>query len=125
MDPGKASWRKLLVVCSHGMHWWAPTPFAYTRPVQATRADRREVDSGEGIHVAGDRRDCGSRGGEVIDGRRLIEEYLPVRKVSYEATREKLLRRRDYHLSMLHLWWARRPLAAARAAVYATLVPAD
>jgi len=61
----------------------------------------------------------------VIQGRRLIEEFLPVRKVSYEATREKLLRRRDYHLSMLHLWWARRPLAAARAAVYATLVPAD
>jgi len=61
----------------------------------------------------------------VIQGRRLIEEYLPVRKVSYEATREKLLRRRDYHLSMLHLWWARRPLAAARAAVYATLVPAN
>src|SRR5260370_10902254 len=60
-----------------------------------------------------------------MEGRRLIEEYMPVRKVSYEATREKLLRRRDYHLSMLHLWWARRPLAAARAAVYATLVPAD
>lgn len=60
-----------------------------------------------------------------MEGRRLIEEYLPVRKVSYEATREKLLRRRDHHLSMLHLWWARRPLAAARAAVYATLVPAD
>jgi putative DNA methylase len=57
--------------------------------------------------------------------RRLIEEYLPVRAVSYEATREKLLRRRDYHLSMLHLWWARRPLAAARAAVYSTLVSAD
>jgi putative DNA methylase len=57
--------------------------------------------------------------------RRLIEEYLPVRAVSYEATREKLLRRRDYHISMLHLWWARRPLAAARAAVYSTLVTAD
>ena len=40
------------------------------------------------------------------DDRRLIEEYLPVRAISYEATREKLLRRRDYHLSMLHLWWA-------------------
>ncbi|HEU5377384.1 MAG TPA: DUF1156 domain-containing protein, partial [Ktedonobacteraceae bacterium] len=44
--------------------------------------------------------------------------------MSYEATREKLLRRRDAHISMLHLWWARRPLAAARAAIYATLVPA-
>ncbi|MGH2655927.1 MAG: DUF1156 domain-containing protein [Actinomycetota bacterium] len=58
----------------------------------------------------------------MSEDRRLIEEFLPVRAVSYEATREKLLRRRDYHLSMLHLWWARRPLAAARAAVYATLV---
>jgi putative DNA methylase len=54
---------------------------------------------------------------------RLIEEYLPVKEVSYESTREKLLRRRDYHISTLHLWWARRPLAAARAAVYAALVP--
>jgi putative DNA methylase len=59
-----------------------------------------------------------------VSERRLIEEYLPVGAVSYEATREKLLRRRDYHISMLHLWWARRPLAAARAAVYAALVPA-
>lgn len=53
--------------------------------------------------------------------KRLIEEYLPVEAVSYESTREKLLRRRDYHLSTLHLWWARRPLAASRAAVYAAL----
>src|SRR5436190_11650883 len=60
----------------------------------------------------------------MMKRRRLIEEYMPVRAISYEATREKLLRRRDYHLSMLHLWWARRPLAAARAAVYATLVDA-
>src|SRR3954452_20584085 len=61
----------------------------------------------------------------MMKRRRLIEEYMPVRAISYEATREKLLRRRDFHLSMLHLWWARRPLAAARAAVYATLVPSD
>jgi len=59
-----------------------------------------------------------------VSERRLIEEYLPVAAVSYEATREKLLRRRDYHISMLHLWWARRPLAAARAAVYSALVAA-
>jgi putative DNA methylase len=58
------------------------------------------------------------------DDRRLIEEFLPVRAISYESTREKLLRRRDFHISMLHYWWARRPLAAARAAVYATLIPA-
>ena len=59
-----------------------------------------------------------------MSDRRLIEEYLPVSAVSYEATREKVLRRRDYHISTLHQWWARRPLAAARAAVYAALVPA-
>lgn len=58
-----------------------------------------------------------------MTGTRLIEEYLPVGSVSYEATREKVLRRRDYHISTLHLWWARKPLAAARAAVYAALVP--
>ncbi|MGH3005451.1 MAG: DUF1156 domain-containing protein [Gaiellaceae bacterium] len=58
-----------------------------------------------------------------MSDRKLIEEYLPVEAVSYEATREKLLRRRDYHISTLHLWWARRPLAAARAAVFAALVP--
>src|SRR5436190_12041593 len=61
----------------------------------------------------------------MMKRRRLIEEYMPVRAISYEATREKLLRKRDYHLSMLHLWWARRPLAAARAAVFATQVSAD
>jgi putative DNA methylase len=59
-----------------------------------------------------------------VSERRLIEEYLPIAAVSYEATREKVLRRRDFHISTLHLWWARRPLAAARAAVYAALVPA-
>lgn len=58
------------------------------------------------------------------EDRRLIEELLPVRAISYESTREKVLRRRDHHISMLHYWWARRPLAAARAAVYATLIPA-
>jgi putative DNA methylase len=59
-----------------------------------------------------------------VNERRLIEKYLPVAAVSYEATREKLLRRRDYHISTLHIWWARRPLAAARAAVYAALIRA-
>ena len=49
---------------------------------------------------------------------------MPVAEVSYESTREKLLRRRDHHISTLHLWWARRPLAASRAAVYAGLTNA-
>lgn len=54
--------------------------------------------------------------------RRLIEDYIPIREISAEASREKSIRKG--HISTLHLWWARRPLVAARAAVYAALVPA-
>lgn len=57
------------------------------------------------------------------NGRRLIEDYLPIREISAEASREKTLRKG--HISTLHLWWARRPLVACRAAIYAALVPAD
>jgi len=48
---------------------------------------------------------------------------LPIRAVSAEASREKSVRKG--HISTLHLWWARRPLAACRAAVYGSLVPPD
>jgi putative DNA methylase len=53
---------------------------------------------------------------------RLIEDYIPIEAISNEAQREKSIRRG--HISTLHLWWARRPLVAARAAVYGALVPA-
>src|SRR5947209_5884144 len=56
--------------------------------------------------------------------RRQIEQFLPVREIGREAAREKSAGR-DYHLSTLHWWWARRPVAAARAAVLATLVPSS
>jgi adenine-specific DNA methylase len=52
---------------------------------------------------------------------RLIEVALPIRKVSAESVRDKSLR--HGHISTLHLWWARRPLAASRAVVFASLVP--
>jgi putative DNA methylase len=54
--------------------------------------------------------------------RRLIEDFIPIREISVEATREKSIRKG--HISTLHLWWARRPLVAARAAVFASLVTA-
>jgi putative DNA methylase len=54
---------------------------------------------------------------------RLIEDYLPIAEISAEASREKSVRKG--HISTLHLWWARRPLVACRAAVYGALVPAD
>ena len=49
----------------------------------------------------------------------LIEDYLPIEAISEEAAREKALWRA--HISTLHLWWARRPLVAARAAVFGAL----
>ena len=55
--------------------------------------------------------------------RRLIEDYLPIEAISEEASREKSVRKG--HISTLHLWWARRPLVACRAAVYGALVPAS
>jgi putative DNA methylase len=57
------------------------------------------------------------------DDRRLIEDYLPIQAISKEASREKSVRKG--HISTLHLWWARRPLVACRAAVYGALVPAS
>ncbi len=55
--------------------------------------------------------------------RRLVEDYLPIEAISKEASREKSVRKG--HISTLHLWWARRPLVACRAAVYGALVPAS
>jgi adenine-specific DNA methylase len=52
---------------------------------------------------------------------RLIEVALPVREISAESVRDKSLR--HGHISTLHLWFARRPLAASRAVVFASLVP--
>lgn len=58
-----------------------------------------------------------------LNDRRLIEDYLPIQAISAEASREKSVRKG--HISTLHLWWARRPLVACRAAVYGALVPAS
>ncbi|MCC7164631.1 MAG: DUF1156 domain-containing protein [Anaerolineae bacterium] len=52
---------------------------------------------------------------------RLIEVTLPIREISSESVRDKSLR--HGHISTLHMWWARRPLAASRAVVFASLVP--
>lgn len=52
--------------------------------------------------------------------RKLIEVALPLEKINAESAREKSIR--HGHPSTLHLWWARRPLAAARAVLFAQLV---
>ncbi len=56
----------------------------------------------------------------VTPKRKLIEVALPLEEINKEAAREKSIR--HGHPSTLHLWWARRPLAAARAVLFAQLV---
>ena len=48
----------------------------------------------------------------------LIEDYIPIEAISAEARREKPIRKG--HISTLHTPWARRPLDACRAAVFAS-----
>ena len=52
--------------------------------------------------------------------RKLIEVALPLEAINTASAREKSIR--HGHPSMLHLWWARRPLAAARAVIFSQLV---
>jgi putative DNA methylase len=52
--------------------------------------------------------------------RKLIEVALPLDAINIAAAKEKSIR--HGHPSTLHLWWARRPLAAARAVIFAQLV---
>lgn len=50
-----------------------------------------------------------------------IESDFPVKEVSAESAHEKNIR--HGHISTLHIWWARRPLASSRASIYAALTP--
>ena len=53
--------------------------------------------------------------------KRLIEVDLPIKRISAHARREKSIR--HGHISTLHIWWARRPLAACRAVILGALWP--
>ncbi len=52
--------------------------------------------------------------------KKLIEVALPLEAINVASAREKSIR--HGHPSTLHLWWARRPLAAARAVIFTSLV---
>lgn len=56
-----------------------------------------------------------------MKAKKLIEVALPIKEISAESVRDKSIR--HGHISTLHLWWARRPLPACRAIVFASLVP--
>ena len=60
------------------------------------------------------------RNEDIMANKKLIEVALPLEAINKESSREKSIR--HGHPSTLHLWWARRPLAAARAVIWASLV---
>src|SRR3979490_571822 len=56
--------------------------------------------------------------------RRLIEDWLPIAELSEESVRERRSMTALPPTYYLHVWWARRPLVASRAAILASLLPA-
>lgn len=58
--------------------------------------------------------------GEVVRHKKLIEVALPLNAINKACMREKSIR--HGHPSTLHLWWARRPLAAARAVIFSQMI---
>ena len=56
---------------------------------------------------------------------RLIERWLPIAEIGIESMRERGSMTALPATYYLHVWWARRPLVACRAAVLASLLPSD
>ena len=59
-----------------------------------------------------------------MNHRRLIEEWLPIKEIGIESRRERAASSALPPLYFLHVWWARRPLTASRAAILGSLLPA-
>src|SRR5471032_2956049 len=57
--------------------------------------------------------------------RLLIEEWLPIAEIGIESVRERTPMTPFPAPNRLHVWWARRPLVASRAAILAALLPSD
>jgi adenine-specific DNA methylase len=57
--------------------------------------------------------------------KRLIEEWLPIAELGEESMRERRSMTALPAVNYLHVWWARRPLVASRAAILASLLPSD
>lgn len=62
-------------------------------------------------------------GQEHMSDVRLIERWLPIAALSEESVRERRMATALPPINFLHVWWARRPLIASRAAVLASLLP--
>ena len=63
-------------------------------------------------------------GGDTVTDTRLIERWLPIAALGEESVRERTPMTPFPAPNRLHVWWARRPLVASRAAVLASLLPA-
>ncbi len=61
----------------------------------------------------------------MADDRRLIEDWLPIAALSEESVRERRSMTALPPTYYLHVWWARRPLVASRAAVLGALLPSS
>ena len=66
-----------------------------------------------------------TEGGDTVTDTRLIERWLPIAALGEESIRERRSLQALPPTYYLHVWWARRPLVASRAAVLASLLPAD
>ena len=62
---------------------------------------------------------------QAVNHRRLIERWLPIAELGVESLRERTPMTPFPAPNRLHVWWARRPLVASRAAVLASLLPED
>jgi adenine-specific DNA methylase len=56
---------------------------------------------------------------------RLIDRWLPIAELGEESNRERRSLQALPPIYYLHVWWARRPLIASRAAILASILPAD
>src|ERR1700730_10780761 len=62
---------------------------------------------------------------QPVSNTRLIERWLPIAEIGIESLRERTPMTPFPASNRLHVWWARRPLVASRAAILASLLPAD
>lgn len=69
--------------------------------------------------------DAGNQERPPIAGPRLIERWLPIAALGIESLRERTPMTPFPAPNRLHVWWARRPLVASRAAVLASVLPED
>ena len=80
-----------------------------------------ELKHSNPFYIASQNRNFGRSSPLSSNSKRLIEVAFPLKQTSLDSVHEKNVR--HGHISTLHIWPARRPLAACRAALIATLLP--